>query len=135
MGLQDEVDQWVETRNELQKEINELQNQETELQNILNLHQLTNCKLKLANNVASTTTKLIKNNIVTSLEREVVSDIGGGLGRLAAVAAARARPRPPARLRCRRPAALHTPSTSRNLKYAAAKGAQRTRAARGEGAR
>ena len=88
LGLQDEVDQWVETRNELQKEINELQNQETELQNILNLHQLTNCKLKLANSAASTTTKLIKNNIVTSLEREVVSDRGCGLGRLAAVAAA-----------------------------------------------
>ena len=88
LGLQDEVDQWVETRNELQKEINELQNQETELQSILNLHQLTNCKLKLANSAASTTTKLIKNSIVTSLEKEVVSDRGGGLGRLAAVAAA-----------------------------------------------
>ena len=85
MSLQEQVDQWVENRNELQREINELQNQETELQNILSLHQLTNCKLK-ANAIA--TTKLIKNSIVTTaLEREV-APITGGLGRLAAVAAA-----------------------------------------------
>ena len=79
LSLQDQVDQWLENRNELQSEIHELQNQETELQNILSLHQLTNCKLK-------DNTKLIKNSIVTTLERE--APISGGLGRLAAVAAA-----------------------------------------------
>ena len=85
MGLQDQVDQWMETRNELQQEINELQNQETELQNILSLHQLTtNCRLK------DTTRKLLLKNsidVATVLEREV-TPISGGLGRLAAVAAA-----------------------------------------------
>ena len=82
LGLQEQVDQWVESRNELQREINELQNQETELQNMLNLHQLTNCKLNKDN-------KLIKNSIVTTvLERDPAPIIGGGLGRLAAVAAA-----------------------------------------------
>ena len=80
LGLQEQVDQWIENRNELQREINELQNQETELQNMLSLHQLTNCKIK-------DNTKLIKNSIVTTLEREA-APIGGGLGRLAAVAAA-----------------------------------------------
>ena len=82
IGLQEQVDQWIESRNELQREIHDLQNQETELQNILNLHQLTNCKLNKDN-------KLIKNSIVTTvLERESAPIIGGGLGRLAAVAAA-----------------------------------------------
>jgi len=82
VGLQEQVDQWIESRNELQREINELQNQETELQNMLNLHQLTNCKLNKDN-------KLIKNSIVTTvLERDPAPIIGGGLGRLAAVAAA-----------------------------------------------
>ena len=82
VGLQEQVDQWIESRNELQREINELQNQETELQNMLNLHQLTNCKLNKDN-------KLIKNSIVTKvLERDPAPIIGGGLGRLAAVAAA-----------------------------------------------
>ena len=79
LSLQEQVDQWIENRNELQREINELQNQETELQNMLSLHQLTNCKIK-------ETKTLIKNSIVTTLERE--SPISGGLGRLAAVAAA-----------------------------------------------
>ena len=85
MGLQEQVDGWIDNRNELQQEINELQNQETELQNILSLHQLTtNCRLK------DTTRKLLLKNsidVATVLEREV-APISGGLGRLAAVAAA-----------------------------------------------
>ena len=87
LGLQEQVDQWIEHRNELQREINQLQHQETELQNILNLHQLTNCRLK---NNESNNAKQIKSSIVTTLEREAAEEaiISGGLGRLAAVAAA-----------------------------------------------
>ena len=81
LSLQEQVDDWLVKRNDLQHEIAELQNQETDLQNILSVHQLTtNCKIKdrrSSNN---------KNNSIVMTKLEPLTS--GGLGSLAAVAAA-----------------------------------------------